>query len=143
MHLTFSTIFIDEYYYNMLAIECTINEIYTFRLIVIAPSGACIMPAGGGGIGIDGGNLWSPGERDAMGGGGGHGGGGGGGGAGAGVDVWSGISDGAKANVSDVISELLTRFVGIPFRKLIAERLTSICYEILVYHWLHIINTFM
>lgn len=29
----------------------------TFRLIVIAPSGACIIPAGGGGIGAGGGNL--------------------------------------------------------------------------------------
>lgn len=57
---------------------------HTFRLIVIAPSGACIMPAGGGGIGTGGGNLWSPGERGAIGGGGGQGGGGGGGGAGAG-----------------------------------------------------------
>jgi len=34
-----------------------INEIHTFRLIVIAPSGACIIPAGGGGIGAGGGNL--------------------------------------------------------------------------------------
>jgi len=33
------------------------NKIHTFRLIVIAPSGACIIPAGGGGIGAGGGNL--------------------------------------------------------------------------------------
>lgn len=30
---------------------------HTFRLIVIAPSGACIIPAGGGGIGAGGGNF--------------------------------------------------------------------------------------
>lgn len=47
-----------------MAVKCIlmlINYIYTyihtFRLIVIAPSGACIMPAGGGGIGTGGGNF--------------------------------------------------------------------------------------
>lgn len=109
---------------------------YTFRLIVIAPSGAGIMPAGGGGIGADNGNLSSPGERGAIGGGGGHGGGGGGGGAGAGVDAGasSNVGDGAKTSVSDVISELRTGLIAIPFRKLIAEKLISICFRISLYH---------
>jgi len=132
--LVFSSIFISKHYYNMSVIVYTINKIYTFRLIVIAPSGACIMPAGGGGIGAGGGNLWSPGERGAIGGGGGHGGGGGGGGAGVGGGAWSDVGDGAKANVSDVISRLLTGLVAISFRKLTAEKLTSICYGISVYY---------
>ncbi|KYN44581.1 hypothetical protein ALC56_01024 [Trachymyrmex septentrionalis] len=62
---------------------------HTFRLIVIAPLGACIMPAGGGGIG-------TVGERGAIGGGGGHGGGGGGGGAGAAGSASGDVGDGVE-----------------------------------------------
>lgn len=78
------------------------------------------MPAGGGGIGTGGGNLWSPGERGAIGGGGGHGGGGGGGGAGAGGGAWSG--DGVDMNGGDVtLSELFRGLVAVPFRRLATE----------------------
>ncbi|KYQ51866.1 hypothetical protein ALC60_09067 [Trachymyrmex zeteki] len=83
--------------------ECNfiINEIYTFRLIVIAPLGACIMPAGGGGIG-------TVGERGAIGGGGGHGGGGGGGGAGA--------AGSASCDVGDGVEIPDEPFVSVPVR---------------------------
>lgn len=66
------------------AIQFTVGSLYlvcTFLFIVIAPSGAGIKPAGGGGIGAF--NL--------LGGGGGHGGGGGRIGAGGGG---GGITDG-------------------------------------------------
>lgn len=109
-----------------------INKIYTFRLIVIAPLGACIMPAGGGGIGTGGGNLWSPRERGAMGGGGGHGGGGGGGGTGATGSV--SCDDGIETNISDVtLSELLRGLVAVPFRRLAAERSDRRLHKISLY----------
>lgn len=85
------------------------------------------MPAGGGGIGTGGGNLWSPGERGAMGGGGGHGGGGGGGGAGAGGGAWPNVGDDGDVNISDVMSfELLNGLVAVPLRKLAAEKIDKI-----------------
>lgn len=79
------------------------------------------MPAGGGGIGTGGGNLWSPGERGAIGGGGGHGGGGGGGGAGAGGGAGS-VGEGVELNGEDVtLSELLRGLVAVPLRRLATE----------------------
>lgn len=84
------------------------------------------MPAGGGGIGTGGGNLWSPGENGAIGGGGGHGGGGGGGGAGAGGgSTWSDIGDGSEANISVILFELFKGLVAIPFRRLATEILST------------------
>lgn len=124
-------------------LKCWINEIYTFRLIVIAPLGACIMPAGGGGIGTVGGNLWSPRERGAIGGGGGHGGGGGGGGAGATGSASCDVGDDVEANVSDVtLSELLRGLVAMPFRRLAAERSTGVCMGDLALYFLLIIFQF-
>lgn len=65
------------------AIQFTVGNLYfvwTFLLIVIAPSGACINPAGGGGTGAPG---ILPGGGGGQGGGGGAAGATGGGGGGA------------------------------------------------------------
>lgn len=86
--------------------------------MVIAPSGACIIPAGGGGIGAGGGGLWLPEFMGSLGIGGGHGGGGGGGGAGAGGATASGVGDvelvvvSGPSRTGDVVAE--------PFRILAA-----------------------
>lgn len=107
---------------------------YTFRLMVIAPSGACIIPAGGGGIGTRCVNLWSPEERDAIGGGGGgQGGGGGGGGAGAGGGARSGIDDNVESNAEDaILSGLSWGLIAVPLRRVTARKLRNVC-EILLH----------
>jgi hypothetical protein len=69
------------------AIQFSVGSLYfvcTFLFIVIAPSGACIIPAGGGGAGTGG-----PRDED-KGGGGGQGGGGGGDDAGEVVGISGG-----------------------------------------------------
>lgn len=80
----------------------------------MAPSGACIIPAGGGGIGTGGDPLLSF-VESAAGGGGGQGGGGGGGGGGAGAETCIGevFVSIVNADLSSVVGELVT----LPFRR--------------------------
>lgn len=84
--------------------------------MVIAPSGACIIPAGGGGMGAGGGALKF--SEAAIGIGGGHG-GGGGGGAGAGAGGATGETAFPELAVSEIGD-----VTGDPLCKLAAEKFT-------------------
>ena len=84
----------------------------------MAPSGACIIPAGGGGIGTGGGPLLSPKKGVAGGGGGQGGGGGGGGGAGAVLGV-STSDDGIDVNADGAACSVVGELCALPFRRLV------------------------